>query len=359
MNQTKKILSALVLCMLVFGATISAVSSQNEKEFDDDSNIVCDQTQYEGLDGEGYPVTAFTECAQSFTPMYSRLVYASVALILDSQSTGNIVLSIRSCLDGNDLTSVMIPIHGFAPQTPGEVITVWIPFDFPDITVIRGATYYIVLRGNESTAIAFWNVGFETQYTNGRAFINPNGEGWQLPDDSLDFDFCFETYRYNDGPTVFVIDCPAVIANVTYPIYVNALDPENDRIYYLIDFGDGTYGTNNGSIFFGPFDSGRYVFLTNHQWMHPGSYTIRVGAVDSHGAVTHFNYTHTIRIYRLGDTNGDDQVNFDDIDPFIRALTSLEDYYSHPPYSHHATADINRDDVIDFRDIPLFSNLIQ
>lgn len=60
----------------------------------------------------------------------------------------------------------------------------------------------------------------------------------------------------------------------TYNYTFNATDPENEYIYYFIDWGDGT---NTGWI--GPFPSGKEI-TCNHTWMEKGTYLVKAKAKD-------------------------------------------------------------------------------
>ncbi|MEW6251988.1 MAG: C25 family cysteine peptidase [Planctomycetota bacterium] len=60
----------------------------------------------------------------------------------------------------------------------------------------------------------------------------------------------------------------------------------------------------------------------------------------------------------LGDLNCDGAFNFDDINPFVLALSSLEDYMSAYPNCNWYNADCNRDGRIDFYDINAFVDLL-
>jgi hypothetical protein len=57
-------------------------------------------------------------------------------------------------------------------------------------------------------------------------------------------------------------------------------DPENDEVYYMFDWGDGT---TSGWI--GPFDSGAIASATN-TFTVEGTYSIKVVAKDDHGKVS-------------------------------------------------------------------------
>lgn len=56
-------------------------------------------------------------------------------------------------------------------------------------------------------------------------------------------------------------------------------DPEGDDIYYMFDWGDGTY-----SEWLGPYSSGRRV-SASHTWSERGDFEVRVKAKDDHGVI--------------------------------------------------------------------------
>ncbi len=57
----------------------------------------------------------------------------------------------------------------------------------------------------------------------------------------------------------------------------NAIDPNDDEIYYLWDFGDGT-----DVEWVGPFESGHQVSIS-HAWSDEGEYVVRLKAKDEQG----------------------------------------------------------------------------
>jgi len=62
----------------------------------------------------------------------------------------------------------------------------------------------------------------------------------------------------------------------TYTFYTYAVDPDDDALYYMWDWGDQTIEL------LGPNPSG-IVFNASHRWNTSGSYSIRVKVQDSHG----------------------------------------------------------------------------
>jgi hypothetical protein len=63
-----------------------------------------------------------------------------------------------------------------------------------------------------------------------------------------------------------------------YTFTFASTDPEEDAVYYYVDWGDGSQ-----EEWIGPYVSGESVPL-NHSWTRPGSYTIRAQAKDTHDA---------------------------------------------------------------------------
>jgi hypothetical protein len=55
---------------------------------------------------------------------------------------------------------------------------------------------------------------------------------------------------------------------------LNAMDPEGDDVFYMIDWGDGTT-----TQWLGPYQSGTEIVF-NHTWSQPGDYTVRARAKD-------------------------------------------------------------------------------
>jgi hypothetical protein len=65
---------------------------------------------------------------------------------------------------------------------------------------------------------------------------------------------------------------------IEYTYTTTATDPDNDQLYYLFDWGDGTY-----SEWLGPYVSGEECHATN-TWAQQGTHEIKVKAKDTNGA---------------------------------------------------------------------------
>jgi hypothetical protein len=67
------------------------------------------------------------------------------------------------------------------------------------------------------------------------------------------------------------------VPGTEYIYILNAEDPDNDGLYYYVDWDDETYDD-----WFGPYDSGEDA-ITSHIWNEKGEYTIKVKARDTFG----------------------------------------------------------------------------
>lgn len=120
------------------------------------------------------------------------------------------------------------------------------------------------------------------------------------------------------------------------------------EIYYKFFFGDGT---DSGWI--GPYTSGQVATAT-HDYNTIGVFQVtaiaKVGSQESAPSPA-----LSVRMYKCGDLNGDDLVNFGDINPFVSILTTSKvEWYTQFPNGYWWTGDINNDCQINFGDINPF-----
>lgn len=197
----RKILPISIVVVLVLsGFGVAAISNnQNHRSMGKtvgptslDDELDQSQTQFDDMGlGVGYDYYyGFNfSGAQSFIPQKSILtrVELFIASIGDAMSKPY-VLAIRKELNGENLILVSVN-HNQIPY--GE--PTWIEFDFDDIPVVPGETYYMV---SYTTAI-YWNLYLwggsdDNPYPNGLAFISiDEGQSW---DGHPDVDACFKTY---------------------------------------------------------------------------------------------------------------------------------------------------------------------
>jgi hypothetical protein len=84
--------------------------------------------------------------------------------------------------------------------------------------------------------------------------------------------------------------------NVLYTYSSSTTDPDNDQLYYLFDWGDGT-----NSSWVGPFASGATA-TAQHKWTTKNTYSIKVKAKDPSGAESSWSDPLTVKmpfIYNL------------------------------------------------------------
>ena len=127
---------------------------------------------------------------QSFKPTVTLLTRVEVYMRKAGSPPSDVVLSVRSSLTGADLVSVSKP----ASQIPTS--NGWVEFDFSDLTVTPGSTYYLVLKttGGSSTNCYYWGYGSNTPYTNGMLWYSTNGGStWTQ---YSQYDFCFKIYGF-------------------------------------------------------------------------------------------------------------------------------------------------------------------
>ncbi len=145
--------------------------------------------------------------AQSFKP--GKTVLSSVEIFMSKAGNPQtITLSIRSSLDGSDLVS--ISKSGSSISSSLE----WNIFDFQDINVDIGSTYYIVVYcdGTDSSNRFYLSIGLNTDYTDGMLFRAKSIDGpWD--DGTLSNDLSFRTYSAggsdNDPPEIPVDPSPS------------------------------------------------------------------------------------------------------------------------------------------------------
>jgi len=226
--------------------------------------------------------------AQSFTPRYPTLTRVELLLDRIGELETNLTISIRSSLDGNDLTSVSIKANTVPKYDFYDPVPVWIELDFPDIQVTPNdilQRYYIVWQPGSDfgphNSNLFWYQSTDNPFKNVEAwFYKRDSSRWYSRDD---IDFCFKTYGYgepiNTPPSKPSID-GRIIGKLgdSYNYIFRSYDNEEDYIAkYIVDWGDG-----NELIITGPFRSGSLI-SANHTWTTKRYYIIKAKAIDVYG----------------------------------------------------------------------------
>jgi hypothetical protein len=133
--------------------------------------------------------------AQSFIPQKEVLTRVQFLMAKNLTTTYPCSFSIRENITGQDLTSIQLGSEQF-PYDPAHPTNLsWVTFDFPDIWVTPGQTYYMMISTANVTD-NFYAVGGNGSnlYPNGTAYWSlDNGNTWQ-PIPPGDGDGCFKTY---------------------------------------------------------------------------------------------------------------------------------------------------------------------
>jgi hypothetical protein len=175
--------------------------------------------------------------AQSFKPLSTSLTRVELFFNKGEYPSFTIKVSIRNSLTGDDLTSKTIHVS----QIPSG--DNWIEFDFPDITVIPGETYYIIGEADEDYSdYLCWFLGKNNPYPQGQSWgFNSVYGGW-YDTNYENRDFCFKTYGFGNHPP----EAPKVWWSPKYPkaydsinLTFNSVDPDGDNVYFHIEWPDG------------------------------------------------------------------------------------------------------------------------
>jgi hypothetical protein len=151
----------------------------------------------------------FTWAAQSFIPTMPTLTRAILPVWQGfSNMTCDLIISIRKDINGSDLASTSVS-HNEIPGYWDEIE--YIEFDFPDICVDIGETYYIVARcycgvydfPDDQTYA--WLAKWSDVYPRGEIWGKAETSGgWNKKNNE---DFCFETYGTNvEIPRLEILD---------------------------------------------------------------------------------------------------------------------------------------------------------
>jgi hypothetical protein len=228
--------------------------------------------------------------AQTFLPTKNVLTKVELMVVKNITTIYDYTVAIRSNLSGDDLTFTSIP----AANVSSENFS-WEEFDFTDIAVIPGNTYYIVSYTVNATENWYaWGLK-----TNGTSY--PNGTIYYSEDDEVtwteepDGDMTFKTYGIdNHAPEIPSIDGPThgkVRVALEYTFLTT--DPDGDDVYYVVRWGC----CGNETHTYGPYPSGVAVTI-NHTWKEKGTFTIKVKAKDIYNFESDWT-TFEIKIPRI------------------------------------------------------------
>ena len=171
----------------------------------------------------------------------------------------------------------------------------WV-FDFPDIDVISGEEYFFVLSSPGSNVKGYGlTLSTSDIYPDGRIYYSLDyGETWKIQNDADDS--VFMTYGFKNGenlpPHVPRRPCGLTTFKPGQEKSFNVVtsDANDDNLYYIIDWGDGT-----DSGWKGPYNSGE-VCSIEKTYQNNGGYRLKVKAKDEHGLESDWSDSLSISI---------------------------------------------------------------
>jgi hypothetical protein len=237
----------------------------------------------------------YVQVAQSFVPSLNVINRVELLVGKNSTATLPIVISIREELNEPDLTTIEIQ----PDQVPTEDYD-WVDFDFDDIFIDLGKTYYIVaITANVTDNYYAWGANnISESYVDGCAWVsvdegntwtnesinshhttpelNKNYEIEPIFEENVTWDMCFRTYGRDNIPP----DAPGISgetngkAGKEYEYIFTGSDSDADELYVMIDWGD-----NTTSDLLGPY-GGSFEFTMKHTWTEQGTYILTAKAKD-------------------------------------------------------------------------------
>jgi hypothetical protein len=237
--------------------------------------------------GWAYLIDDNKPLAQAFKPSYKALTRVEL-MAVKRFNPGGMKVSIREDLNGSDLASINLSADEIAEDLS------WKIFDFPDIVVTPGNTYYIVCTSFKVSGYdAFYcYFGDYDPYPEGEAWIKTTKWKKLTVSSFPDIDLGFKTFGLDtQPPNIPTIDGPSGGKIRTQLTYVfQSTDPDGDEVSYCIDWGDGDVDYTSF------YSSGDEVSVP-HTWNKVDTFLIKVKTIDIHGAESDWE-THEVSIAR-------------------------------------------------------------
>jgi hypothetical protein len=240
-------------------------------------NIIKDRDeldQYQiGMDSYGYigrdsDSLNYYIVAQQFIPTKGILTRVELMVCKNVTTLYNLTVAIKDNLSESNLIS----ISQNPDSIPTEIFS-WIEFDFDNIKVTPGNSYYIVCSTIDSPNNRYaWGVKMDNVYPNGSIYWSKDGQKWYY---DTGLDAAFKTYGRDNNPP----NAPTITGETNgktgaeYEYNFKALDPDEDNVKYYIDWDDGKINITE----FYPSD---LDVKLKHTWSNNGFYNITAMAVD-------------------------------------------------------------------------------
>jgi len=279
-------MKGLVLGIILLCVDVSIVPSFSGKVQESKNLFTLDQIDQQQTYLTCYYGSYDMLFAQSFIPQLNSLTRIKLVTYRDIQggSPYNLNVSIRSNLNGTDLTSLTV----LSQNIPVE--ETWFEFNFTDIQTTPGYTYYIIwdtLDGSDGDDYIGWGMGEDSNpYPSGTAWVKLQS-GW----DTFTFDncdFCFITYGNpggNQAPSAdFTWIPPSPYPGLTISFDASASQDSDGTItMYEWDW-------NNDGV----YDESHTTPTVTHSWSNVGNYPVTVKVTDDDGAIDTETKTVTV-----------------------------------------------------------------
>jgi len=209
----KKLLSCIIIGMVVLGGLGAVVTAtnrnqKNSQRNDTTSSPYVDELDQSMTDYDGslplgrtniFGFYANLSIAQSFIPQKELLTRTQFLMARNASTSYPCVLAVRDNLTGENLAIISVGPNEFpvVNGTPTEDQLAWINFNFNDIWVIPGQTYYLVVYTANITENYYWIAGNGTNiYPNGTVMLSiDDGKTWS---EFTNADGCFKTYGLHE-----------------------------------------------------------------------------------------------------------------------------------------------------------------
>jgi len=134
---------------------------------------------------------------------------------------------------------------------------------------------------------------------------------------------------------------PATVLTMSsHSFATSTTDPEDDQVYYMFDWGDGT-----SSDWQGPFNSGESC-IAYHSWTHSGTYSVKGRALDVWDHMSDWSDSLLVTVRNRGDVNVDGVIDLGDVVYLINYL-----YKGGLAPDPLEAGDCNCDGVVDLGDV--------
>ena len=200
----KKIMVLVIIGLFIGAGVVNSIACSPDKTYVVEKNMLDDVDQSQTEQDYQALVCSWYIWTQSFIPTKETLTGVELLLGRIGFIRSDLKVTIRNDLNGEDLATATMPYKS-VPLIWRLFIGFydWIYFDFPDITVLPGETYYIILSteggfGQKLSILSSYRWGLSLNpdsYPNGEGwFSNVQGDtptAWKIWDPP--FDFCFKT----------------------------------------------------------------------------------------------------------------------------------------------------------------------